>query len=179
MPGAVNTLLLFEALCSSIRRRVVIQGYLPVTEIQTKVTLREITAENVRSICDLAVKNEQNIYVVSNAIAIAEACFSEEEWFRAIYADDIPIGLAVLKVQPDIGKYLLWRFMIDARYQKSNYGRRAMELLINHVKTRPNSVEFLTSVVPGEHCPQGFYESLGFQLTGEWDDGEAIMRLKF
>jgi diamine N-acetyltransferase len=150
-----------------------------VTAIQSKVTLRKITKDNVRSICELAVKKEQSTYVVPNAIAIAEACFSNEDWYRAIYADEIPVGLAVLKVQPDNARYLLWRFMIDARYQKSDFGRRAMELLIDHVKTKPNAVEFLTSVVPGDHCPQGFYEKLGFHLTGEWDDGEAIMSLGF
>jgi len=147
--------------------------------IQTRVTLRQVTADNVRDICELAVKEEQRTYVVANAIAIAEACFSEEDWYRAIYADEKPVGLAVLKVQPDNARYFLWRFMIDARYQKSNYGRRAMELLIEHVKCQLDAAEFLTSVVPGDHCPQGFYESLGFKLTGEWDNGEAIMRLGF
>ena len=148
-----------------------------MTTIQTKVTLRQVTADNVRGICELAVKEEQNTYVVANAIAIAEACFSEEDWCRAIYADEKPVGLAVVKVQPDNNRYFLWRLMIDARYQKLNYGHRAMELLIEHVKHQLNAAEFLTSVVQGDHCPQGFYESLGFQLTGEWDNGEAIMRL--
>ena len=69
--------------------------------------------------------------------------------------------------------------MIDARYQKLNYGHRTMKLLIEHVKNKLNADEFLTSVVPGDHRPQGFYESLGFQLTGEWDNGGAIMRLSF
>lgn len=150
-----------------------------MTAIQSKVTLRRVTADNVRDICELAVKEEQNAYVVANAIAIAEACLSKRDWYRAIYADEMPVGLAVVKIEPDNAKYLLWRFMIDARYQKLNYGHRAMELLIEHVKTKSNAAEFLTSVVPGDHCPQGFYERLGFQLTGDWDNGEAIMRLRF
>ena len=150
-----------------------------MTTIQDKVSLREVTPDNVRDICELAVRKEQNSYVVANAIAIAEACLSKEDWYRSIYVDEIPVGLAVVKVQPDNGRYFLWRFMIDARYQKLNYGHRAMELLIEHVKTQPNAVEFSTSVVPGDHCPQGFYESLGFHLTGEWDNGEAMMRLRF
>ena len=146
---------------------------------QSKVSLREVTADNVRSICELAVTEEQSKYVVANAIAIAEAGASKDDWYRAIYADELPVGLAVLKVQPESAKYLLWRFMIDARHQNSNFGRRAMELLIQHVKTKPNAVDFFTSVVPGDLCPQKFYEKLGFQLTGEWDNGEAVMRLKF
>jgi len=37
----------------------------------------------------------------------------------------------------------------------------------------------LTSVVQTKGGPQGFYESLGFKLTGEYDDGDADMRLLF
>ncbi len=144
---------------------------------QHKVTLRKVTADNVRSICELAVKEEQNNYVVPNALAIAEACFAKDTWFRSIYMEETPVGFAVLEIQPEKARYFLWRLMIDARYQKLAIGRRAMELLIEYVKTRPNAIEFLTSVVPGDHNPQGFYESLGFELTGEWYNEEAVMRL--
>jgi diamine N-acetyltransferase len=144
---------------------------------QPKVTLREVTAKNVRSICELAVNEEQNNYVAPNALAIAEACFGKDTWLRSIYMEESPVGLAVLEIQPETARYFLWRLMIDARYQKLTLGRRAMELLIEHVKTRPNAIEFLTSVVPGEHSPQGFYERLGFELTAEWHEGEAVMRL--
>jgi len=68
--------------------------------------------------------------------------------------------------------------MIDNHYQKMGFGFKAMQLLIEHVKTRPNATEFLTSVVQKEGGPQGFYEKLGFKLTGEYEDGEAMMSLK-
>jgi len=145
--------------------------------VKSEVTLREVTEDTVRSVCELAVKEEQNSYVAPNAISIAEAYFSKDAWFRAIYADETPVGFAMLEVQPKKAEYYLWRFMVDAQHQKSGFGRRAMVLLIEHVRTMPNAIEFLTSVVPGDDCPQGFYEGLGFQLTGEWDNGEAIMRL--
>lgn len=141
------------------------------------VTLREVNSENVLSICKLSVNQEQKAYVAPNAIAVAEACYSKEDWLQAIYADETPVGLAVVNVKPEQAGFFLWRLMIDARYQGSNYGQSAMRLLIEQVKTTPNNGEFLTSVVPGDHCPQGFYENLGFQLTGEWQAGEAVMRL--
>ena len=141
------------------------------------VTLREVTSENVRSICELSVNEEQKAYVAPSAIAVAEACYSREDWLQAIYADETPVGLAVVNVKPQQARFFLWRFMVDARYQRSGYGRRAMILLIEQVKTKPNNGEFFTSVVPGDHCPQGFYENLSFQLTGEWYEGEALMRL--
>jgi hypothetical protein len=31
--------------------------------------------------------------------------------------------------------------------------------------------------VQGEGSPEGFYRRLGFELTGEMDEGEAVMKL--
>ncbi len=83
----------------------------------------------------------------------------------------------MLSDRPKEPEYFLWRFMIDARYQGKDFGRHAIALLIEYVKTRPNVVELLTSCHQGEGSPQGFYESLGFKLTGEIDEEEAVMRL--
>ena len=141
------------------------------------ITLREVTAETVRAICNLSVHEDQKQFVAPNAVSIAQAYFSKEAWFRAVYADDTPVGFVMLADDPAKPEYYLWRFMIDARYQRQRYGRRAMELVIEHVRRRPGAVELLTSVVQADGGPQGFYESLGFQLTGEYEDGEAVMRL--
>ena len=144
---------------------------------ESTVTLREINADTVRTICNLSVREDQHQFVAPNAASIAQAYFSEFAWFRAIYADDTPVGFAMLEDQPEKPEYFLWRFMIDARYQRMGFGKQAMELLIAHVRTRPNATEFLTSFHEAEGSPQGFYESLGFTLTGEREDDEAMLRL--
>jgi diamine N-acetyltransferase len=123
------------------------------------------------------VREDQKQFVASNAVSIAQAYFSEYAWFRAIYADDTPVGFVMLEDQPEKPEYFLWRFMIDARYQGMGFGRRALEMLIEHVRTRPNATELLTSFHEGDGSPQGFYEKLGFRLTGDWEEGEALMRL--
>jgi diamine N-acetyltransferase len=35
----------------------------------------------------------------------------------------------------------------------------------------------VTSIVPGEGSPHGFYLNYGFEATGEWLDHEQVMRL--
>ena len=35
--------------------------------------------------------------------------------------------------------------------------------------------ELLLSYVPGEGSPEGFYRGLGFEPTGEVDEGEVVM----
>ena len=112
-----------------------------------------------------------------NSVSIAQAYFSEYAWFRAIYADDTPVGFVMLYDRPDKPEYFLWRFMIDARWQGMGFGKRAMALLIAYVKTRPDARELFTSVHQAEGGPQGFYEKLGFSLTGRYEEGEAVLRL--
>jgi diamine N-acetyltransferase len=144
---------------------------------QSEVTLREIDADSVRAVCKLSVDAAQQQFVERNAVSIAQAHFSAHAWLRAVYADATPVGFVMLEDQPDKPEYYLWRFMIDARYQGMGFGRRALALFIEHVRSRPGATELLTSVVQADGGPQAFYERLGFALTGEHEDGEAMMRL--
>ncbi len=142
------------------------------------VTLREINGDTVRRICDLSVTEHQQQFVAPNAVSIAQAYFSDKAWFRAIYADEEPVGFLMLWDEPEKPEYYLWRFMIDERFQTRGFGRQALGLLIEHVRTRPHARELFTSVLQADGGPQGFYENSGFELTGEMEDGEAVMRLK-
>lgn len=141
------------------------------------VTLREVTAETVRTICELETTQAQRQFVAPNAVSIAQAHFAPEAWFRGIYADDTPVGFVMLSDKPEIAEYFLWRYMIDRRWQRMGFGRRALALLIEHVRTRPGAKALLTSAVPGQGSPQPFYEKLGFVPTGDVEDGEVVLRL--
>jgi len=149
----------------------------PVTD-QSIVTLQEITAETVRTICSLSVTETQKNFVAPNAISISQAHFEPKAWFRAIYADDTPVGFVMLFDNPDKPIYFLWRFMIDARYQKMGFGRQAIQLLIDYVHTRPLATELLVSYVPEEGGPGPFYHKLGFAPTGEMEGIEEVASLK-
>ena len=127
------------------------------------IALREVTKENLRDIFKLKVAPEQERFVAPNAVSIAQAYFDRDvAWFRGIYADDTPVGFVMLHDEPGEGKYYLWRFMIDHRFQGKGYGAQALEAVIAYVRQRPGAQEFLTSVVPGEGSPGPFYEKLGF-----------------
>jgi diamine N-acetyltransferase len=142
------------------------------------ISLREITKETLGAILALTVADHQKRFVASNAVSIAQAHFEPEyAWFRAIYADETPVGFLMLWDDPAQAEYFLWRFMIDARYQRLGYGRQAFQQLIAHVKTRPGAKSLGVSCVPGEGSPGPFYERLGFVYTGEKVDGELVMRL--
>jgi diamine N-acetyltransferase len=154
----------------------------------SKVSLREITIHDVRAVCMLDVALDQDGLVAPNAVSIAQAHFSPEAWFRAIYADDVPVGFAmledwsqVLDREPELYEgerfIALWRFMIDHRYQGLGFGAQAIQLLIAQARSRPTVKNMLLSFVPKENNPEAFYQRFGFVRTGEEDEGELIMRL--
>ena len=110
-------------------------------------------------------------------MSIAQAYFDREiAWFRAIYADETPVGFLMLSDDVDKQRYFLWRLMIDARYQKLGFAKRALALLFDYVRTRPGAKEILVSYVPGDAGPQDFYKKLGFVPTGEMLGNEVVLR---
>ena len=141
------------------------------------VTLRELTKENFRDMLALSLPPEQQAFVAPNVKSLAEAQFHADAWFRGIYAADTPVGFVMISDIPEKAEYFLWRFMIDRQHQGKGYGRRAIELLVDHVRTRPNAEYLHVSYKLGEHGPEQFYRRLGFVPTGDVEEGEHLAKL--
>jgi diamine N-acetyltransferase len=141
------------------------------------VTLEEITADNLRAVMRLEVKPDQEDFVAPNSVSIAEYCYADEAWMRAIYAGGEPVGFVLLSERRAVPRYYLWRYMIDGRYQGRGFGARAMQLVIDYVRTLPNATEMYVNYVPAPGGPRDFYAALGFVDTGVDHDGELEMKL--
>ena len=149
------------------------------------ITLREITEDNAAAVLAvrLAPGQEQFVTTVADSLEEAEEHPEGNPWFRAVYADDEPVGFVMLSWDvepqpPDIhGPWFLWKLLIDFRHQGKGYGREVVRQIVELVR-RHGATELLTSHVPGEDGPAGFYARLGFVPTGELDpDGEILLRL--
>jgi diamine N-acetyltransferase len=147
------------------------------------ISLREVTAETVPTICKLSdtLSDAQKRMVAPNAVSIAEAHFSEHAWFRAIYADDTPVGFVMLYNGPDDENpskevHFLWRYMIARPYQGKGFGRRALQMVIDDLRAQ-GAKEFFTSCGEGEASPEGFYRSLGFVRDGNMYGDEVGLKL--
>ena len=147
------------------------------------VSLREVTDENRDAVCALVVDPGQERFVSSVAESLDEAAATPEAapWYRAIYADDEPVGFVMLswdtKPAPGIlGPYFLWRILIDRHHQRHGYGRDALAQVVDLLRA-DGARELLTSYHPGDGEPWPFYRRLGFEPTGEMDDEEIVLRL--
>ena len=150
-----------------------------------QVTLQEITADTVRSVISLEVSPDQSVYVAPNAVSIAEAHFNPGAWIKAICADKVPVGFVML-FDPAIPGAIargpvardavgLWRLMIDHRYQRRGFGKKALDLVCGHIRRTTDATTLLSSYVPGPDGPERFYLGYGFSRTGQLrNDGHEI-----
>jgi diamine N-acetyltransferase len=149
------------------------------------VILGEITDSNREAVLALRVAPEQEQFVGSVRDALADAAEypHARPWHRAVLADGEPVGFVMLSwdVEPQppeiIGPWFLWKLLIDERYQGRGYGSEVVRQVADLVRAE-GATELLTSYVPLDGGPAGFYERLGFVPTGDLDvNGEVIIRL--
>ncbi|PZP51984.1 MAG: GNAT family N-acetyltransferase [Agrobacterium fabrum] len=153
--------------------------------LDSDVSFRRVSASTVEDVCELSetLSEVQRNVVADNGASIAQAHFSENAWFRAIYAEETLIGFVMLHIGADHDDGIdchgvfLWRFMIAGPFQKMGFGKRSIDLLIEVLKAR-GFEELYTSYGLGEGSPEGFYRRLGFVLTGDayGDEVEAVLR---
>jgi diamine N-acetyltransferase len=150
------------------------------------VSLREVTDRNRADVEALGVTDDQANYVASNAESLLEAAATPGAcpWYRAIYAGEVPVGFVMISdgIPPErtdyLGPYYLWRLMIDTRWQGNGLGTAALDLVVEHVRSRPDAQHLLCSLVPGTvGSPRGFYLGYGFRLRGDWFDDEEVIEL--
>lgn len=142
------------------------------------VKLRDVTADNLRTVMDLEVAPGQRRFVAPNCRSIAEHAYTTEAWLQAIYADDEPVGLVLLSERRSVPRFYLWRLMIDHRHQGLGHGSAAMAHVFDRVRSFPEGDELYLTYVPAGDGPRGFYARLGFEDTGVVHGGEHEMRLR-
>lgn len=149
-----------------------------VAREQPAVSLREVDAANVRAVCDLELAPGQRTYVAPAAYTLAEAQLEAHAWVRAIYAGGELVGLLALVADIEAKSYWLARMMIGAQHQHGGFGRAAIALVVDHVRSLPGANELGTSCVPGPESPKEFYLRMGFEPTGKMEHGEEVLRLR-
>lgn len=158
------------------------------------IKLEKINGKNIWDILKLHVSEKQKHFVASNDISIIEAYTAITGNGHAfpfgIYEDDTPIGFLMVGFDTDDywddapviakGNYNLWRLMIDKRYQGKGYGKEAVRLALEFIKTFPcGKAEYCwLSYEPKNEIASQLYRSFGFVETGEMYEEELIAILK-
>jgi len=135
------------------------------------VSLRAVSRENVRAVCELRLAEGQDHLVASAAFTVAEGHYEPGAVLRAIYAGEQPAG--VLLVEVETGTPYLVRFMVDAAQQRRGVGRRGVELLADELRA-DGWTRLETSFAPVPEGAEGFWRRCGFADTGRTRHGEPV-----
>ena len=153
--------------------------------------LEKINGRNVWDILKLKVSAGQENYVARNDISIIEAYTSITANGHAfpfgIYQDETPVGFLMIGFDKDDcwddapaiaeNNYNLWRLMIDGKYQHMGYGKEAVRLALEFIRTFPcGRAEYCwLSYEPDNEVARKLYLSFGFEEKKElWKEDQEI-----
>ncbi len=160
------------------------------------IHLEKITYKNALDVCDLTIFESQYSFVADNEESLVEAYLAVTSdasyaYPFAVYDDDTLVGFLMLGYNeaalegPDApaslkGNYSLWRLMIDRRYQGKGFGRQAVQLALEFIRTWPHgeAEACVTSYNPENEAAKKLYASFGFTENGELDGDEIVAVLK-
>ncbi len=159
-------------------------GFRTVVDV-TMIELTEIDDDNLAAVQAVTVSDRQLDFVgtVREALDEAADCPEGNPWYRAVVVDGTVVGFVMLSwnVTPDppeiIGPWFLWKLIVDQQHQGRGIGAAVVQAVAAIVGAEGAS-ELLTSFVPADDGPAGFYARLGFVPTGDVDiEGETIVSL--
>ena len=141
------------------------------------IKLVEVDKENFWEVTKLAVGNEQNTFIETNAQSIAESKYYDYWKPTCIYVDEVMIGFTMFgKIANERGRVWLDRYMIDERYQGKGYGVKALKCIIKKLQEIYSCEEIYISIFEDNANALRMYKKEGFEFNGELDyGGEKVM----
>ena len=160
------------------------------------VHLEELNKYNVWDVIELTVKKEQESFIAGNEWSLVHAYVGNKTegavYPFGIFDDDKAVGFLMIAYDygevcndpdaPEISEnnYFLWRLMIDQEEQGKGYGKKAVELALEFVKTFPHGRADYCWLCydKNNEVARKLYLSMGFQEIGEQDDDiNAVIKL--
>ncbi|MBP3911354.1 MAG: GNAT family N-acetyltransferase [Niameybacter sp.] len=140
------------------------------------IYLEEINKHNFRESFSLKVAETQKNFVATVPVALARAyVYRESAEALAVYHDHTMIGFVLIREQDNA--YIIDQFMIDERYQGKGYGKEAMRIIIERLRTPRKRGKIILCYCEDDYIARNLYKALGFRNTGERDEDEIIMEL--
>lgn len=96
-----------------------------------------------------------------------------------IYFDGKMVGYVMVIYDYDVPEYDIWHMMIDAEKQGRGYGGKALDKVLEYIKTEPfgSSKRIALTCNKNNAIAKKLYESRGFSATGVEDEDETELVL--
>ena len=140
------------------------------------ITLQKVDESNFIPCFDLELNDWQKEFVPHPIRSLAQAYVYYKQCtpFAVLSGGEV-VGYIMVIYDYDEETYNIWHLMIDRRRQGKGFGRAAMELALEYIRTKPfgASNRVLLTVSPENSAACALYRSLGFAETGRSDEDEA------
>jgi len=144
------------------------------------ISLKIIDQNNWEECINLKLKQEQQGFIASNLYSIAESKFLPYMDIKSIYFKEKLIGFAMYGIDSDDHNYWIYRFMIDERFQGQGYGKYAMKLIIEDIRSRNDCTDVIwLGYQPENELARRLYASVGFEEVGMAPWGEMLAKYNF
>lgn len=156
--------------------------------------LEKISKKNVWDILKLKVSEVQKKFVATNESSIIEAytiIIANGQVFPfGIYDGERAVGFLMISFDIDDdwldapkiakGNYNIMRLMIDHTYQKKGFGKEALSLALDFIRSYPcGKAEYCwLSYEKENEIAKHLYQQFGFSENGEKDEGEIVAVMK-
>ena len=144
------------------------------------VELKAITEDNFIDAFNLKLASGQEAFVSHPIRSLAQAYVYRNQCQPfGIYDDEIMVGYVMVIYDYDIPEYDIWHMMIDEQMQGRGYGNKALERVIDYIKSKPfgNSGRIALTCNKNNPIARRLYESKGFSATGVEDEDEIELVL--
>ena len=143
------------------------------------ITLQTVTKENFWDCIDLTVHPEQENFITSNSISIAQSKIHPEYTPLAIYNDETMVGFIMYCLDADDDEYWIYRLMIDQHYQGKGFATEALHQVIEIIKDDKTRNQIFLGVPLESEPAVHLYEQAGFKFNGQIFGQEHIMVLNY
>ena len=141
------------------------------------ISLYDITKENWEYVAFMTTNEDKRPSVVEkylngNAYSMLEALYNPELTMKVIVVSEGEklkgVGFTLYGPVDNDGEtvYMIYRFMIDVRFQGQGYGTKAITLIKEEMKKQYHCEEIYVSIVPENERALHLYETAGFASTG-------------
>lgn len=153
------------------------------------IQFKEITNLNIWKVCALELFENQKEFVAENIQSLAEAYATRNEGNNAlplaVYNDEDLIGFVMIgkgtvgnEEESELIKnnYVLWRLMIDKKYQHKGLGKATIDSVFELIKTYPfGKADYVwLSYEPENEHARNIYLKYGFVENGEMCGNEIV-----
>ena len=142
------------------------------------VTLKPVDDTNWGAVADVAPRDDQREFVAALAARYLLLADRGGVWNSlAILTSGQVVGHAMWAFDADDGAHWIGGVIVDASAQASGIGRAAMQTLIGWLRAEQSASAVRLSYAERNDVAARLYSDLGFQPTGEIENGEIVAEL--